>query len=313
MRAALPFFSLFLASSCAFARQVSVSTEPPLTADAIMARVAANQDRAEADRAHFVYVQHARVTSRKGSKVMCEEITDSRVAPSDKGSEQKIVKLDGRQLVKGHYVTYTEIPKPGKNTLDGDTHKPAAKEDQGDINVELGDDSTDRDLVENMRNNLTNAKSKDGIAANLFPLNTKGQAEDTFRLLGRGTMNGRNAYHVEFSPKDKSDFGWKGNAWFDAAECQPILVRTTMSRKIPFAVRTMLGINLPGLGFTVVYAPQDGKLWFPVSFGTEFKIKVLFFFNRTIVIAAENRDFERTHVTSTVHTAEAAPISEPPQ
>lgn len=312
MRAGLIISSLLLTSSCAFAQQPTASAQAPLTAAAIMARVAANQDRAEADRAHYVYVQHARVTSRKGSKVMCEEITDSRVAPSDKGSAQKIVKLDGRQLIKGHYVTYTTLPKPGKNHRDGDG-KTSATDDQGDIDVELGDDSTDRDLVENMRQNLTNSKSKDGIAANLFPLNSKGQADDDFRLLGRGSMNGRDAYHIEFSPKDKSDFGWKGDAWIDANEFQPVLVRTAMSRKIPFAVRTMLGINLPGLGFTVTYAPQDDKLWFPVSFGTEFKIKVLFFFNRTIVIAAENREFERTHVTTTIHTADATPVSDTPQ
>ncbi|HEY4355450.1 MAG TPA: hypothetical protein VGN16_06865 [Acidobacteriaceae bacterium] len=277
-----------------------------------MARVAANQDRAEADRAHYVYVQHARVTSRKGSKIMCEETTDSRVTPSDKGSEQKIVKLDGRLLVKGRYVTYTALPRKRAKATQA-AGQTETKPEEKDVDIEIGDDSTDRDLVENMRENLTNRNSKDGIAANLFPLNSKNQAEDTFRLLGRGPMNGRDAYHIEFSPKDKSDFGWKGDAWIDSSEFQPILVRTAMSRKIPFAVRTMLGINLPGLGFTVVYAPQDGKLWFPVSFGTEFKIKVLFFFNRTIVIAAENRDFERTHVTTTVHTAEATPIPESPQ
>src|SRR5438045_631846 len=69
-----------------------------LTAETIMARVAANQDRAETERTHYVYVQHARVVSRKGKTIMCEEITDSRVTPSDSGSHIELLKLDGRLL-----------------------------------------------------------------------------------------------------------------------------------------------------------------------------------------------------------------------
>ena len=73
-----------------------------------------------------------------------------------------------------------------------------------------------------------------------------------------------------------------------------------MARKIPFAVRTLLGTSLPGLGFTVIYAPQQEGVWFPISFGTEFKLHVLFFLNRDITLSAENRDFEKTHVSSTI-------------
>ena len=46
-----------------------------------MNRVAVNQDTAEAERAHYVYVQHAKMTSRRGKTVMCEEITDYRFTP----------------------------------------------------------------------------------------------------------------------------------------------------------------------------------------------------------------------------------------
>ena len=46
-----------------------------------MARVAENQDRAEAERAHYVYVQHAKMVSRHGKTVKCEEITDYRMTP----------------------------------------------------------------------------------------------------------------------------------------------------------------------------------------------------------------------------------------
>jgi hypothetical protein len=57
------------------------------------------------------------------------------------------------------------------------------------------------------------------------------------------------------------------------------------------------------LGFTVVYAPQPDGLWFPVSFGTEFKLHVLFLFSREIIINAQNSDFEKTHVNSKIVNA----------
>ena len=63
----------------------SLPAQPPpitLSAAAIMARVAANQDASEAERAHFVYVQHVRVISRKGSTIRCEEITDTQITPT---------------------------------------------------------------------------------------------------------------------------------------------------------------------------------------------------------------------------------------
>jgi hypothetical protein len=80
-----------------------------------------------------------------------------------------------------------------------------------------------------------------------------------------------------------------------------------MARKIPFAVRTFLGTNFPGLGFTVTYAPQSSGVWFPVNLSTEFKIHVLFFFNREIILDAQNRDFEKTHVTSRI-VGDATPV-----
>ncbi len=270
-------------------QQPTAAPDVSLTAAAIMARVAANQDTAEAERAHYVYTQHARVASHKGKKILCEEITDSRVTPDGKGSHQQLLKLDGRLLQKGKYTAYTELPK-AKDAAD-------TKEER-DLSISVGDDDTDRDLVENMRHNLIDTNSKDGIGANLFPLTTKQQEDEAFTLAGRERINGRDVFHVTFRPKDKTDFGWKGDAYIDTAAYQPVVVRTAMSRNIPLAVRTLLGTNVPGLGFTVIYAPQADGVWFPVSFGTEFKIHVLFFFRREITLSAENRDFEKTHVTS---------------
>jgi hypothetical protein len=268
-----------------------IEPEAPPTAKSIMALVAANQDRAEANRLHYLYLQHAHVVSRKGKTIMCEEVTDSRVAPSSSGSNQELLKLDGRVLEKRKYVTYT-LPLA--------KHNGKTQEDADDDSISIDSEDTDRKLVENMRSNLTNDKSKDGIGAHLFPLTSKGQSDYLFHLVGREHINGRDVFHINFHPKDKDDFGWKGDAYIDTTAYQPVIVRTTMARKIPFAVRAFLGTNLPGLGFTVVYAPQPDGVWFPVSFGTEFKLHVLFFFSREILIDAQNSKFERTHVNSRI-------------
>jgi hypothetical protein len=305
-----PLFALAIALALPFsfaaAQQPAAPSGPGPTAEAIMARVAVNQDQSEAERAHYVYVQHARTSSRKGKTIMCEEITDSRVTPSGAESHQELLKLDGRLLVKHKYVTYTHLP-PAKN---GD--KSSVEADHDDISISVGDDDSDRDLVETMRNHFVNDKSKDGIGKGLFPLTSKNQQDYQFKLLGHEPRNGHDCFHIEFHPKDKDDFGWKGDAYIDSATYQPVFIRTAMARNIPFAVRTMLGTNVPGLGFTVIYAPQPDGVWFPVSFGTEFKVHVLFFvFNREIVIDAQNRDFEKTHVSSKI--IGGGDVVEPPQ
>jgi hypothetical protein len=278
-----------LACVSALGEQPRVAS-PTLQAADIMARVAANQDRAEAERAHYVYVQHAKMSSRKGKTVQCEEVTDYRITPSDSGMHDELVKLDGRLRVNGNYVTY--------HTLAPDNDSSKVENDKDSVSVTIGGESADRDMVEHMRSNLMHDKSKDGLNSRLFPLTSKEQADYDFQLAGQERLNGRDVYHITFRPKDKEDFGWKGDAFVDVTTFQPVLVTTGMARKIPFAVRTFLGTNLPGLGFTVVYAPQPDGVWFPASFSTEFKIHVLYFFNRDIVLDAQNRDFEKTHVTS---------------
>lgn len=287
--------SLTLVQLSAYARAPVAAAEPLPAAETIMARVATNQDQSETERGHYVYIQHEKVVSRKGKKVMCEEITDSRITPSQDGSHVELLKLDGRVLTKNKYVTYTTLPAEK-----GDSK---VENEHDSLTIDIGGD-TDRDLVENMRSGLMNDKSKDGINTKLFPLTSKEQGDYTFRLIGRERMNGRDVFHIEFRPRDKNDFGWKGDAYIDAAAYQPVVVSTDMARKVPLAVRTLLGTNLPGLGFTVVYAPQPDGVWFPVSFGTEFKIHVLFFFTREMIIDAHNLNFEKTHVSSKIVASE---------
>ena len=302
------------------------------SAEAIMAKVAANQDAAVAERNHYVYVQHANTVSRRGGTLMCEEITDYRVTPEAGGSHEQLLKVDGRLRSKHGYVSYNALlpddedqgksSDKGKATDDGS--KPAAgaakggqsaarpgqgtavngsakpKDDDDPVSVSIGDGSADRQMVENMRHGLMNDKSRDGIDTKLFPLTTKEDEDYVFQLAGRERMNGRDVFHIIFRPKDRQDFGWKGDAYIDTTAYQPVLVTTGMARKVPFAVRTFLGTNFPGLGFTVTYAPQPDGVWFPVTFSTEFKIEVLFFFRRTIIIDAKNLDFEKTHVTTKI-------------
>jgi hypothetical protein len=231
---------------------------------------------------------------------MCEEVTDSRVSPQQKESQQQLQALDGRYWRKGRYVHYTTLqehdateskdsaPKD-RATGDGQSKDKEVKTEKEDL------DGMDIDLVENLRKNLAEDKSKDGLGKGLFPLTTEQQAKYLFELKGRQTMNGRDVYHVSFRPKDKNDFDWKGEAFIDTQEYEPVVVYTEMSRKIPLAVRTLLGTNLPGLGFSVTYDREPDGVWFPVSFGTEFRMRVLFFIARDISMSLTNTHFEKTH------------------
>jgi hypothetical protein len=317
MRIVLSFAAaaLLLAGHSMAAQTAAPAT---LTADAvlardIMAKVAANQDRTEAARTRYIYQQHIRAVSRKpGGRVMCEEITDSRVSPRAKGSHQELLTLDGRYWQKGRYVHYTTLQEHESS----EPKEKEAKTEKEDL------DGLDIDLVENLRKNLTNdgsedaekkgqddaghgvhvhadvadeGRSKDGLAKGLFPLTTRQQEKYLFKLEGRQTMNGRVVYRVSFRPKDKNDFDWKGEAFIDVHEFEPVVVYTEMSRKIPLGVRVLLGTNLPGLGFSVTYDREPDGVWFPVSFGTEFRMRVLFFIARDISMSLTNTHFEKTH------------------
>ena len=267
----------------------------------IIQRVAANQDRAEAERTHYVYVQHARVASMEGKRLMCEEVTDSRVLPQASASERGLLHFEGRFWRDKRYVLYGQ-PLSRKHES-SETEKTAAP--HADPEIEIIDDdqqAADVGLVESLRSSLMDRDSKDGFAAGLFPLSTKAQDSYDYRLLGRERMNGRDTFHLSFTPRASSDYNWAGDVWVDTEAFQPVLVRTRLSRNVPFLVKTMLGTNVPGLGFAVTYAPQPDGVWFPATFGTEFKIHLFFFYTRQIIMSAQNRDFQRTHVESSIVT-----------
>jgi hypothetical protein len=247
-----------------------------LTAEAIMARVAANQDHSETLRKQYLYRQHIHIVSKKpGAKLMREETTDYQVVPSPDGTKKVLQLLRGRYLHHRQYLDFTGAPAPDEESLDAG-------------------------LIRDLRDDLAGADSKDGLGRDLFPLTSGQQEKYQFRLVGQEMQQGRSVYHVDFGPKDTKDIDWAGEAFIDAVDFQPVRVFTKLSRRIPFMVRTMLGTDLPGIGFDVHYTRQPDGVWFPVSFGTEFRLHVLFFLNRDISIALENSSFEHTHVNSRI-------------
>ena len=255
------------------------AASPAATAESIMAAVAVNQDRAEQLRSQYTYQQYVHVATHKPrGKLVREESAEYRVTPTPDSTEKKLEQLTGRYLTKGHYVDFAGQPVPDA-------------------------ESVDAQLVQQFRDDLGNTKSKDGLAKDLFPLTTDEQKELVFRLVGEEMMDGRAAYRVAFRPKDRDEVAWAGEAWIDKADLEPIYVITKLSRKVPFFVRTMMGTDLPGLGFSVHYRRQSDGAWFPTSFGTEFGLRILFFLNREVSISLENRGFEHTHVQTRIEMA----------
>jgi hypothetical protein len=255
-------------------------TPNTLTADEIMARVAANQDRSEAARKQYVYRQHIQVALRKtNGKLTREEVTDYHVVPHSDKTERQLEKLNGKYWNKSRYVEFSGEPVANA-------------------------DSIDAELVKDMREDLMQPKSKDGIGNSLVPFSSEKLPKHVFKLEGRETFQGHDTYRISFRPADKEDLDWAGEAYIDANDFEPIYVYTKLSRKIPLAVRTLLGTDVPGYGYSLRYEKQPGGVWFPKSYGQEFTLHVLFFYNRQVMVAMDNKDFQQTHVETKI-TAEA--------
>ena len=246
------------------------------TADEIMARVAASQDRVLQQRAEYVYQQHIHIATRKtNGKLVREETSDYLVMPTPDGTKKELKQIVGRAWEKGHYVEFKGEPRPNPDSLDGD-------------------------LIQDFRDDFASDRSKDGLGRDLFPLTTEEQKKYRFELAGEETVQGRRIYRIRFAPRDRHDLTWAGEALIDAEEFQPLRVYTKLSRKLPLFVRTVLGTNLPGIGFNVQYRRLAEGVWFPVTFGTEFRLRAVFFINRDITISLENSAFERARVKSRV-------------
>jgi hypothetical protein len=223
-------------------------------------------------RQQFVYKQEQLVAIRLANgKMACQQKREFTVAPGPQGVQ--------RQLVRAEAVT---------GYCDDDSRKSVAAQNGSatadGLTVSFGD-------------------SKDGIPRDLFPLTAKEQRLYQYRLEATEMYRGRQVYRVSFSPKPAQDGDegcWKGEALIDAAEFQPLQVVTDLAVKVPLAVRILLGTNVRGLGFSVSYQRVAEGVWFPASFGGEFKLNVLFFYRRSVSINVRNSDFKRTNVDSNV-------------
>jgi hypothetical protein len=252
----------------------------------IMAKVGAHQTEGEAKRGEYVYTQKQTLRLLRGNrKVAREEHREYTVTPRPNGAAKQLAHFDGRYEIKGQYVTYDQ---PGYRYRGMDI---------------------DGDLIDSLSEDLTNDKdSRDGLAANLFPLTEKQQAHYQFQLQGTETFRGHLVYRVSFEPKPKerlldADDGagiWKGEALIDAAEFQPVSLHTSLALRIPTAVKILLGTNIAGLGYAVSYRKLDDGVWFPVSYGGEFTVRGLFFYKRIMSVSLVNGDFRKQDVNSRI-------------
>jgi hypothetical protein len=288
-----------IAIASAFANNYGYCQQTPAV-DAIMAKVAENQERAEKVRTAYLYKQRIVVTSRRtNGKLMCEEKTDYQVLPSGTGIQKEQTRFEGKLWHKHRYVTY----------VSESDEKSATKITPSEVSIDLGD-SLDVGLVRDFRDDLANDKTKDGLGKDLFPLTAEEQKQYEFQLVGREQQRVAQAsacgchgdvYRVRFRPKDRQEMTWAGEALIDAADFAPVSISTKLSRPIPFLVKTLLGTDVPGLGFSVSYRRVADGLWFPISFGTEFRLRALFFLNRTLAVSLENTDFQQASAESTIH------------
>ncbi len=152
--------------------------------------------------------------------------------------------------------------------------------------------------------------TRDGIPDHPFPFEGGRQALYHWTLQGEEMYRDRHVWKLTFRPKQQ---GWRGEAiWagellVDAEEYQPVLMTTGLAPKIPMAVRVLLGTNVEQVGFKLTWRKLEDGVWFPDSWGGEFKLRALFFINRRIAVSMRNSEFRKTDVQSAVsyETAQA--------
>jgi hypothetical protein len=124
----------------------------------------------------------------------------------------------------------------------------------------------DGELIEEFAESLVNDKqSRDGIPHSLFPMRSK---------------------DLEI--------------WIDAADLQPARIQTELAFSIPWGVRVFLGTNFRQMGFSISYHRAGDGVWFPATYGTEFRFNVLWAYKRTITLSLESTGFQKTAATSTI-------------
>jgi hypothetical protein len=262
------------------------STAQVPNVDEIMSQVAAHQDQAQQLRSQYTYTQKVRIRAlRANGKLSREEFSVYNVLPTNKSTKKQLVEFKGRYESNGQIVQYGKSGEQIPNKK---------------VDIDAG-------VVPGLRDGLINDKeSKDGLGKDLFPLTSGEERKYQYELKGEESYKGRPVYRIEFRPQKKFEgfdddkTVWAGEVLVDKADLQPISVTTHMFKGLPFFVKTTLGTNIHELGFSVSYRRFDNEVYFPVSYGGEFDIKVVFFYKRTFTISLENKDFHRGEAESTI-------------
>ncbi len=259
----------------------------------IMVKVAANVQQSAGARRLYVY--HQKVTSslvRSSGEIARKEKREYDVFPTGTETDKKLVSFHGEYRKGKDAIAYSE---PGYKYKDLDL---------------------DGDLISGLTDDLVNEKgSRDGIPHSLFPLRAKDLPGYKFTMGQEFEYQGRRTYKILFEPGRKNpscisigDGGddecdhpiWKGEAWIDAAELQPVRIDTNQAFRIPWGVRAFLGVNVQQTGFSLLYRRLAENVWFPVSYGTEFRLKVLFGYKRTVTLSLVSDGFQKTDADSKI-------------
>ncbi len=263
----------------------------PVSADDLMRAMAERFEQASTARRSYVYRQLVRSSLVKSNgDLVARQRREYTATPTEERTEKTLTAFEGVYVHKGKQVVYTD-PK--------DHEKP---------------DGMDNELLDDLTNDLADdKKSRDGLPLKLFPLSTGELRHYTFRMIGSGEHAGRALHKIAFQPKEKNACNeesggcdsrpWKGEVWIDAEDLQPVRIATDLNRKIPMAVRVFLGTNLGQLGFSVTYTRVAPGVWFPATYGTEFKVSVLFAYKRTIALSMQSSDFRVADVQSKIEYA----------
>ena len=259
----------------------------------IMTQMAAKMEAAHDARRQYVYHQsvRARLMKTNGQPARIEK-REYTAAPGPERTAKKLESLAGEShKSKNEVIRYTEE---------------GFKKDGMDI---------DGGLMESLIGKLVNSrKSRDGIPPDAFPLRPSHLPRYKFTYLGASEYKGRPAHRIHFEPKDGKnthclnigDSGdddcasWKGEALVDAEDLQPIRMFTNTTFRMPRAIKMMLGTNIQQVGFAVSYERVAPGVWFPATYGSEFRIDVLFRYKRVITLALESKDFRKTAAESRI-------------
>jgi hypothetical protein len=251
----------------------SLAAQTP-DAGEIMRRVSENVDRAQSARASWVYDQDVFVRlKRANGKLAREESRQYIVAPTERGAQRKLLKVEGKIREGRKEIAYTEA---GYRRKDADI---------------------DGALVDTFGRELMWLRDSMGPMVYWFPLESKNLHKYAFTYEGEERYRDYDVYRITFREKEDS---WEGEALIERNEYQPVLVTSAWTGRVPAAITIGLGTNVQQIGAKITYKRFDKDVWFPVATGGEMKLRVLFLYARTIAFSATNRDFRKADVRSSI-------------